>query len=325
MQGREFDIIRNYFAGLGAAAASRGVALGVGDDAAILEVSPGYQLVAAVDTLVAGVHFPPQAAGDAVARRALRVNLSDMAAMGARPRWFTLALTLADTDTAWLEAFSRGLALDAESYGCALVGGDTTRGPLTVSIQILGEVEPGRSLTRAGAEVGDLVYVTGELGAAAAALDYLADTTQAEQRRALLDRYYLPTPRVAEGLQLRDLASAAIDISDGLLADVGHIAEASRVGVRLDARMLPLFPGLTEISGERQALRWALTGGDDYELCFTVPSDKQPDLQRLIDSGDIGATAVGEIVAGRGIECLDQQGRAITPEQLGNRTGYQHF
>lgn len=323
MADGEFAIIQKYFAKLGASNESLGVALGIGDDAAILNVSPGTQLVAAADTLVAGVHFPADTAGDNVASRAMRTNLSDMAAMAARPRWFTLALTLTEANPVWLEAFSRTLSEDAAAFNSVLVGGDTTKGPLTVSIQMLGEVPTGAGLTRGGASVGDQIYITGTLGAAAAALNYLTKATPDALEQQLLERYYRPVPRINEALQLRQIASAAIDISDGLLADLGHIAAASGLGANLEIEKVPLFPGLAERIGKARALACALMGGDDYELCFTAPASKQQHLQPLLNSGAI--TQVGEMTAGLGVTCLDERGRPITPDIFGDQQGYQHF
>lgn len=326
----EFALIRQYFAGISSDSSGEGIALGIGDDAAVLSPAAGRQLVVAADTLVAGAHFPESIRGGDLARRALRVNLSDMAAMGARPRWFTLALTLPEADATWLADFSAGLKQDVSVYDCALVGGDTTRGPLTVSIQMLGDVEPGGALTRAGAKPGDSVYVTGELGAAAGALTCLANATPDEYEQALLSRYYLPQPRLAEGLLLQGIASAAIDISDGLLADLGHIAQASEVGAELYLPRIPVFKGLAERHGERRALGWALAGGDDYELCFTAAPENRPRLQQLLDSGAMQAAEIGKITAGNGIQCLDARGwvadiASLFPGGENQPTGYQHF
>lgn len=322
MASGEFALIKKYFAPLGATDNNKGIAVGIGDDAAVLNPSPGTQIVMATDTLVAGIHFPVSASGAAIARRALRVNLSDMAAMGALPKWFTLALTLPVAEPAWLEAFTEGMAKDAKAYGCSLIGGDTTRGPLTVTIQMLGEVPAGQALTRAGAKPGDKIYVTGNLGAAAAALAYLEAEQPSVSVQGLLKRYYLPEPRISEGLLLRGLASSAIDISDGLLADLGHILASSGAGARLWLDKLPLFPGLEE----NQALLWGMTGGDDYELCFTVPAGREREFNQLLQTENIVATAIGEIVAGSGVVCLDSDGRWVPVDTfLNTKSGYQHF
>ncbi len=316
----EFSLIREYFSALGE---SPGVALGVGDDCALLEVAAGQQLAVTVDTLVAGVHFPLNAAAGDVACRALRVNLSDLAAMGAKPRWFTLALTLPEADENWLAAFSAALAEEARTFHCALVGGDTTAGPLTISIQMMGEVPSGQALTRYGAHAEDWIYVTGSLGEGAAALQLFTPGCELSGvvRENLAQRFYRPRPRLAEGLKLRGYASAAVDISDGLLADLGHIAESSGLGAEVQLAQLPLAPWLEEVGPLEQAQVWALSGGDDYELCFTVPAEQRQAVDAMIAADDLSATCIGRMTAAPGVYCLDADGIRVTiPE-----TGYQHF
>jgi thiamine-monophosphate kinase len=255
------------------------------------------QLVVATDTLVESVHFPPQASAEHIATRALCVNLSDMAAMGARPRWFTLALTLPATmaSTQWLESFSRGLATVAEQYDIALVGGDTTAGPLTISLTLLAEVPVAQSLRRDGAKPGDTLYVTGTLGDGAAALEIISRGDLAHSER-LLTRFYQPQPQIEAGIRLRNVASACIDISDGLIADLGHICKASGVRSDIQTKLLPIHQELHQL-WPQQAVDWALSGGDDYQLCFTVPQSRCEIVNQWIDAGDFDATMVGQILA----------------------------
>jgi len=273
------------------------VALGIGDDAALLNMPADQQLVVATDTLVESVHFPPQASAEHIATRALCVNLSDMAAMGARPRWFTLALTLPATmaSTQWLESFSRGLATVAEQYDIALVGGDTTAGPLTISLTLLAEVPVSQSLRRDGAKPGDTLYVTGTLGDGAAALEIINRGDLAHSER-LLTRFYQPQPQIEAGIRLRNVASACIDISDGLIADLGHICKASGVRSDIQTELLPIHQELHQL-WPQQAVDWALSGGDDYQLCFTVPQSRCEIVNQWIDAGEFDATMVGQILA----------------------------
>ena len=273
------------------------MALGIGDDAALLNMPADQQLVVATDTLVESVHFPPQASAEHIATRALCVNLSDMAAMGARPRWFTLALTLPATmaSTQWLESFSRGLATVAEQYDIALVGGDTTAGPLTISLTLLAEVPVAQSLRRDGAKPGDTLYVTGTLGDGAAALEIINRGDLAHSER-LLTRFYQPQPQIEAGIRLRNVASACIDISDGLIADLGHICKASGVRSDIQTKLLPIHQQLHQL-WPQQAVDWALSGGDDYQLCFTVPQSRCEIVNQWIDAGEFDATMVGQILA----------------------------
>lgn len=317
----EFDLIYRYFAGEAGDALPDSVILGVGDDGAIVQPVEGQQLVVSVDTLVAGVHFPEDADAEEIGQRALRVNLSDLAAMGATPAWFTLALTLPpDWDDNkrrdWVSAFSRGLGDCARQYACTLVGGDTTAGPLTISIQVMGQVPRGMALRRDGASVDDFVLVTHTLGDGAAALASL-DRPQADPY--LQARFYRPEPRLAEGVLLRGIASAALDVSDGLVADLGHLCRASDVGAVIDVAALPMSDALAAVD-EHTRQQWALGGGDDYELVFTVAPDRLSDLASLQAEGQINATVIGRICAGSGVQCeLNGQPYALT------REGYRHF
>ncbi len=317
-------MIAGYFANL---TGQSGVALGIGDDAALLNVTPGQQLVMASDTLVAGVHFPETASGREVATRALCVNLSDMAAMGANPRWFTLALTLPrdKANTEWLADFSGGLGDIAERYNVALVGGDTTSGPLTLTLTLVGEVAVGEALTRGGAGPGDAVFVTGSLGDGAAALELITNNRRLQRNSdRLLQRFYCPEPQIQAGLKLRSVASACIDISDGLMADLGHICKASGVSAVIQTEQLPIATEILELS-PLDALEWALCGGDDYQLCFTVAADKLAKVKALIEFGELDACRIGTINPSdksiNAVSVIDKNNRLLTVEKL----GYNHF
>ncbi len=317
----EFELIRRFFQ-RPEAPEGPGVVLGIGDDCALLQPAQGQQLALSVDTLVADVHFPADADPAEIAQRALRVNLSDLAAMGASPRWFTLALTLPEADEHWLRAFGAGLFVAADAYGCTLVGGDTTAGPLSITVQVMGEVAPARALRRDGAGIGDYVLVTHCLGDGAGGLAAVRgelDLPEAELAY-LRARYYRPEPRLAEAQRLLGLASAALDISDGLVADLGHICAASDVAAQIDVETLPLSPALLALDDRARVRDWALTGGDDYELCFTVPEARMPEVGLMIARGELNATVVGQLVTGTGVHCL-LDGEPYTLED----TGYKHF
>ena len=302
----EFTLIYRYFSALGRGEA---VDLSVGDDCAILHLAPGERLATSVDTMVAGVHFPLDSFPEDIGFRAVSAAASDLAAMGARPLGMTLALTLPEADELWLHAFSEGIAAAAAECQLPLVGGDTTRGPLTITVQVLGALPAARALLRGGASQGDTVYVSGSLGDAAAALAVLAGEwlPGPEDAEYLLDRFNRPRARIALGRELLGRATAAIDISDGLLADAGHIAAASGVKIRIDPALLPLSPALASHPSREQVLRWALSGGDDYELCFCLPAGESPPA---------GCTRIGQVEAGSGVDCgLD----------IDTAAGYQHF
>ncbi|MGE3295739.1 MAG: thiamine-phosphate kinase [Porticoccaceae bacterium] len=315
----EFGLIETFFRRPVTPAA--GVLAGIGDDCALLD-GGGAALAVTTDTLVADIHFPAHAAAFDIGQRALRVNLSDLAAMGATPCWFLLALTLPAADADWLRAFSAGLFAVADAHACALVGGDTTRGPLAVTITALGQVPASGALRRAGAGVGDRVFVTGELGGAAAALAQMTDMGACSAADATLNaRYWYPEPRVREGMTLRGIASAAIDISDGLVADLGHLARASGVGAELELEQIPLCAAAVARSGAGRARDWALGGGDDYELCFTVPPARLAALDAAVRAGHLRALPIGRLVPGAGVSARDGAGQNVVLA----RTGYRHF
>ena len=315
----EFELIRQFFAAAPCAQAGEGVALGIGDDCALLELPAGEQLAISTDTLVSGVHFPDSADPFLLGQRALGVSVSDLAAMGATPVGFTLALTLPRAEASWLEAFASGLEQMAQRCAIRLIGGDTTRGPLSLTLSVFGRVPSGLALTRKGAQVGDLLCVGGELGDAAGALPLVLGQQRAESAgaAALLARYWSPLPQLELGLALRGKATAALDISDGLLADCGHIAAASGVELIIEQAQVPLSNALLAQVGEASALQCALSGGDDYRLAFTLPPEYLADLQQA----GLPVRVIGRVAAGQGVILLDAKGLPVQPP----RSGYQHF
>ncbi|CAM5244158.1 thiamine-phosphate kinase [Rhodanobacter lindaniclasticus] len=320
----EFDLIeliRQH-----SAQARDDVRVGIGDDAAVLAVPAGQELAVAIDTLVEGVHFPRGTEPADIGWKALAVNLSDLAAMGATPAWALLGLTLPQADRGFVEAFVDGFSQLARAHRLALVGGDTTRGPLTVSVAVHGFVPPGKALTRQGARVGDAVLVTGTLGDAAAGLDVLRQPRRDDDGRGglrdfLVERLNRPVPRLAAGLALREQAHACIDVSDGLLADLGHICAASGVGAEIDAALLPRSSALLDLVDDATALRFALGGGDDYELCFCVPPQRLSQVQADLSRLGCGVTRIGRIVAGEGVRVRGHDGGWLEP----GTPGWEHF
>jgi thiamine-monophosphate kinase len=318
MSADEFEIIERFFTRQ--AISREDVLLGIGDDAAVLQVPTDSDLVLCMDTLVAGIHFPQHTPARAIGHKALAVNLSDLAAMGAVPAWATLSISLPENDAAWLAEFSDGFFALAKPYAVQLVGGDTTRGPLSVTVQVHGFVPHGMALQRAGAQPGDHIYVTGTLGDAGLAL-----LMQGEA--ALQERLDYPQPRVEAGQALRGLASAAIDISDGLLADLGHLLETGGQGATIRVDELPrsqAFLAALQRAGEDQALWFhalPLSAGDDYELCFTVPESHCAAVLQKLQQLDVPVTDVGLVEPGPGIRCMHADGAAYRPQA----TGYRHF
>ena len=303
----EFELIRRYFLRQDQ---PDDVVTGIGDDGAVIRPSPGKELVTVVDTLVADTHFPRSIDPADIGYRAVAVNLSDMAAMGAIPRWMTLALTLTRAEPDWLERFAAGLYEAAKDSDVALIGGDTTRGEqLVVSVQVSGEVATGSAILRSGAKPGDTIFVTGTLGDAAAGLEQL-DADNPDDY--LVSRFLRPTARVEAGLALAGVANAAIDVSDGLIADLDKLLEASRVGADVDIEKLPLSQAIVDFAGRERALQYAMGGGDDYELCFTLPQSRLP--------GNLPCTAIGRITAGDDLKCF-ADGELVTFDS----SGYRHF
>jgi len=384
----EFDLIQRYFI-----RATPGVELGVGDDAALLRVAPGMELAVSTDMLVSGTHFFPDADPFLLGYKTLAVNLSDMAAMGAAPRWALLSLSMPEADKAWLQKFSEGFFALADQYGVELIGGDTTRGLLNLCVTIMGEVPQGAALRRSGAQVGDEIWVSGNLGDAALALAHLQNKVQlsAADFVACARALHQPQARVSLGLALRGVANSAIDISDGLLADLGHILECSKVGAEIRFDALPISPLLRSLSPFHSTARWTaegslqssgaaprphevrvsdetashltkplkrqvigyggvpftgaptgvplasvraggervgdlallciLSGGDDYELCFTAPVEQHGKIEQLASKLNLPLTRIGVIVAGSGCVVRAVDGSVI---QTG-KTGYDHF
>lgn len=321
----EFELIRRHFQRPGVALPGN-VPLGIGDDCALLQPAPGFQLAVSTDMLVESRHFFPDVAPQALGHKALAVNLSDLAAMGARPLGFTLALALPAADEAWLTAFAQGLFALADAHACPLVGGDTTRGPLNICITVLGEVRAGQALRRDAARAGDDLYLSGRTGEARLALELLLGTGWAiahtppdalPRLRARLER---PVPRLALGQALAGLAHAAIDLSDGLAGDLGHILQASGVGAELALAELPLAPDLQALP-EAQRLDCLLNGGDDYELLFSAPPDARAAIEAAARTSQTPVHRVGRIRAEPGLRWLDATGLPVVLRVH----GFDHF
>ncbi|MBT9567586.1 MAG: thiamine-phosphate kinase [Thiobacillus sp.] len=314
----EFDLIAQYFTRV-----TPDAVLGVGDDCALLLPSPGMQLAVSSDMLLEGRHFLPQDGPAGIGHKSLAVNLSDLAAMGATPRWATLSIALPEVNDAWLTAFARGFFRMADLHGIELVGGDTTRGALTISITVMGEVPPGQALRRDGAQAGDDIWVSGVLGSAAMALAYRQGRLFMEQIDAakVLPALYLPMPRVELGIALRGLAHSAIDISDGLLGDLGHILERSKTGATLEFATVPTLPVVQSYLHEAVARECVLAGGDDYELCFTASPDQREAIVAAATDAEVTVTRIGQITAEPGLTVVGTDGQPLSID----RTGYDHF
>ncbi|HEX3915318.1 MAG TPA: thiamine-phosphate kinase [Steroidobacteraceae bacterium] len=315
----EFELIGRFFTKRGP---GRGVTLGIGDDAAVLELPANSDLVAAVDTIVCGRHFLEGADARAVGHRALAVNLSDLAAMGATPAWATLALTMPSADADWLQGFAGGLLDLADAHRVALVGGDTTRGPLTVSVQILGYVPHGTALRRSGGRAGHILAVSGTLGDAGAGLALLKSPPAqvTSDVNALIRRFDYPTPRVQLGLAARGIASAAMDLSDGLVGDLPRLALASGLAAHVDVERLPLSAAMRNMVDAERARDWALGAGDDYELLLAVAPNRFAELSAAADQLNLTLTAIGELRAGSAVT-WSLNGHNFVPRV----SGYDHF
>ena len=320
MSESEFEIIRRYF--MRQSPQREDVITGIGDDAAVLQVPPGHELVVCMDTLVAGVHFPESTPAAAIGHKSLAVNLSDLAAMGALPAWATLSLTMPENNSSWLDEFSHAFFALADHYQVQLVGGDTTRGPLSITVQAHGFVARGSALMRKGVEPGDRIYVTGTLGDAGLALQLRENAPDDLQKR--LD---YPEPRVEAGRQLTGLASAVIDVSDGLLADLGHLLEGTDFGASLHVDKLPRSEAFISALHESGAgehsdyYELPLSAGDDYELCFTAPAMLCARVEQQLSSLSCGYTQIGIIEETAGIRCFLEDGSRYQPAAA----GYSHF
>lgn len=315
----EFDIIRQFFNRK--KHQRKDVLLGIGDDAALLKIPAKQALAVSMDTLVAGVHFPINTKAYDIGYKALVVNLSDLAAMGAKPAWVTLALTLPTVNKKWLTDFADGFFKLTDKYQLQLVGGDITRGDcLTITVQIHGFVPANKALKRDGAKPGDHIYVTGTLGAAGLALQLLQQGKN-KIPTDLLAKLNRPAPRIDEGLALRTIANSAIDISDGLIGDLNHILIASKVGAALWVDQLPLSHYLTQLATPQAAIEYALCSGDDYELCFTAPANNEKKLRNLFKKFLCDVTCVGIIEKKKGLRLLDKNGE----NYLIKKQSFQHF
>jgi thiamine-monophosphate kinase len=313
----EFRLIQQYFH-----RDTPNTELGIGDDAALLRINLGHQLAVSTDMLVAGAHFFADAAPEDIGWKALAVNVSDMAAMGALPRWATLAIALPNADEQWLSGFAKGFFACCDAFQIDLIGGDTTRGPLNISVTIMGEIPEQQALRRDGAKIGDDIWVSGHLGSAAAGLAHLQGkvSLSGDALKACLDALHRPMPRVALGLALRNIAHSAIDISDGLAADLGHILEASKVGAELYYADIPKLPAL-EANHHAGFVAYVLSGGDDYELCFTAPAQAQQAIVEIGKTLHLNLSRIGHIRAESGLTVYDSQHQ---PMALANM-GYDHF
>ena len=304
----EFDLIARYFT-----RPARRAVVGVGDDCALWQPQSGMQLAVSSDMLVEGRHFLSTVSPQRLGHKALAVNLSDLAACGARPLAFTLALSLPRIDEAWLQGFSKGLLALADQHQCELIGGDTTQGPLNICITVFGEVPPGDALMRNGAQPGDDIYVSGSLGDARLALEAFRGNIKlnADDFDTARLRMEQPVPRVSLGLALRGIANACIDISDGLIGDLGHLLKASGVGAVLTTDWVAdseaISPALHSLTMSKR-LDMALAGGDDYELLFTAAPDQAHAVQEAADDCDITVTCIGRITSGQGVQVMDQHG-----------------
>lgn len=327
----EFDLIAKYFT-RAAPNAGFGLDLGVGDDAALIRVREGYQLAISSDMLVSNTHFFANTAPYDIGWKVLAVNISDIAAMGAQPKWATLSIALPEVNgdyinDKWLAEFSRGFFACADAFNVNLIGGDTTRGPLNICVTIMGEVPIGKALRRDGAKVDDDIWVSGTLGDAALGLAHIQNKLHSKFKlddgyiEYCLNALHHPQPRAALGLALANLAHSAIDISDGLLSDLGHILKASNVGATLQLNLLPSSLFIKNHLHEKPMLQCLLAGGDDYELCFTTHSANRGEIEKISAQLKLPIALIGSIHAGAGLFVLDDENKPISIEN----TGYDHF
>ncbi|MEC4727915.1 thiamine-phosphate kinase [Shewanella sp. D64] len=317
---KEFQLIEKFFTKQ--TLSRRDVELGIGDDCALVIPAVNKSIAISCDTLVENVHFYPDIPPKALGYKSLAVNLSDLASMGAEPAWMTLALTLPDVDEAWLTSYSAGLFEAAEYYNIALVGGDTTRGPRSITITVNGQVPTGTALTRNGARNGDWIYVTGTLGDSALGLDVIRGSKNVaiKDKDYLVNRHYYPTPRLLAGQALRNLASSAIDLSDGLLSDIQHVLKLSGMSAVIDVDLLPLSDALKRSVNDEEALSYALTGGEDYELLFSVPEAQKGALEIALANTGVSFSQIGQICTGDKLRLI-RNGHAYIPTNI----GFEHF
>lgn len=329
MSVSEFDIISTFLnrRGLAAGDDARHIQLGIGDDCALISVPQEQQLALSMDILVESYDFPPGSGAHDIAVRAMAVNLSDLAAMGAEPLGFTLGLILTEAEQGWLEEFARGLSAQASKYQCPLIGGDISKGPvLTVIIQMHGLLDAGSALRRDGARPGDLIMVSGELGDAALGLRQIqepsfTDNLSDEQKVGLREAYFSPQPQLVLGRLLSGRATSCIDVSDGLMADLEHLARSSHVGMTVQFHNVPVSAAADKLLGMNKAREQALTWGDDYQLAFTVPQSEAENIEQSAQSSGVKVTRVGMVTEGTGVTCVDKSGNQL---QL-QAKGYRHF
>lgn len=319
---KEFDLIQTYFAGRGPK--RKDVVLGVGDDAAITRVPAEKLLVVATDTMVENTHFFADSSPRSIGHRCLAVNLSDFAAMGAEPAWASIALTLPSINEAWIKEFTDGLFEIAEYYNVQIIGGDTTQGPLAVSVSLKGFVTEGKAMLRSGAKAGDWIYVTGQLGDSALSVQAKLNKIELAQDVQVMtqQRFDFPSARIAAGQVIRHAATSAIDLSDGLLQDLGHILNASNVSAHIDVEKLPISYLIEDAVGKEQAIKLALTGGEDYELLFTVPEEQKAYLDQNATAMGVNFTCIGQVRGGKPSIDLSLNGEPYTVE---DEQGFQHF
>ncbi len=318
----EFQLIEKFFSYKNHRKRSD-VLLGMGDDCALVKIPSKQELAISTDTLISGVHFPKNTAPYDIGYKALAVNLSDLAAMGADPTWVTLALTLPKANEKWLKEFSKGFFALINKYGLQLIGGDTTHGPLSITVQVFGLVKASKALRRSGAKAGDAIYVTGTLGDAGLALRHLQGKIKLDKKTQaeVLMRLNRPQPRIIEGMAAKDYARSAIDISDGLAADLGHILAASNVGASICVDDLPLSSALTKNVKHKLAIDLALNAGDDYELCFTVPTVQEAGFKKALESINGHSACIGTIEKKPGLRLHHKDGSVYR----GSIAGYKHF
>ncbi|MFW5431424.1 MAG: thiamine-phosphate kinase [Methylophilaceae bacterium] len=314
----EFNLIQKYFT-----RPTQCTDLGIGDDAALVQISPGHQLAISADMSVVGTHFFQEATPYNIGWKSLAVNVSDMAAMGANPKWATLSIALPEIGEAWLAEFSRGLFTCADAFNIDLIGGDTAHGPLNIAIQIMGEIPIGKALARSGAKAGDDIWVSGNLGSAALGLAHLQQNQTLDDvatQNACLEALHTPQPRINLGVALRELAHSCIDISDGLLADLGHILKASKVGATIQLEAAPCLPVLKKRLDESAIQQAILAGGDDYELCFTAVPDMSDAILALSKTLNLDLTKIGQINTSNKLSVtLNKESVNLT------QLGYDHF
>lgn len=316
---KEFDLIKEYFAQQGLS--RKDVVVGIGDDCAVVQPSDRQHIAITTDTLVEGVHFLKDASARSIGHKVVAVSLSDLAAMGAEPSWITLAVSLPSIDPKWVEEFCKGVFDLCEYYHVQLVGGDTTQGPLSVTVTAQGLMPIGKHLSRSGAKAGDWIYVTGEVGDAALALQYLLGNVElCEGKHQAVNKLDFPKPRVLAGQALREYATSAIDISDGLLVDLNHICKGSGIGANLQLEQLPISNTMRDALGKKEGLTMALTGGDDYELLFTVSQDNKVGMETALAHTGVAVTCIGQMTGGDKI-VTTLNGEAFSIDIK----GYEHF